>query len=45
MKESAVRRLSRAVQSLLGVLFGEGVKRPTDHVRQVRGTSIPDINC
>ena len=45
MKEKTINRVARAVRSVFGALFGDGVKRPTDHIRQVRGTNLPDMNC
>ncbi len=45
MKEKMIDRVARAVRLAFGALFGDGVKRPTDQVRQVRGTNFPDMNC
>ena len=45
MKEKTINRVARAVRSVFGALFGDGVKRPTDHVRKIRGSDFPDLNC
>ncbi len=45
MKDRAIDKISRVVRSIVNAILGDGLTKPTDHVRRVRGTNVQDINC
>ena len=45
MKERLTQKISRVARSIVNAILGDGVVAPTEHVRQVRKTSLPESNC
>lgn len=45
MKEKLGKKLSRVARSVVNVILGDGLVTPTEHVRRVRRTNLPESNC